>query len=89
MCHDRVKLGPRLDGSPRPAFISRVGLRGLLVELDSSAVSKLVPANRISQLDGILDAARPQIAAAAQRLFAQSKWETADELVITVTALDL
>lgn len=89
MSQDRISLGPRLEGAARPTFIARAGVSGLRVELDSSAIFKLVPPTKVHLTEAILEQERPQITSAAQRLFEGGFYSTDPEIVITLTALDL
>ena len=89
MGSNRIVLGPRLENTARPTFLSRVGECGVLVELDSSALLKLIPAVSSADISHLLDQQRPRITAAAQRLFDQGFYNQVDEIVITLTALDL
>lgn len=85
----RIRLGPRLESASRPTFVSRSGDRGVLVELDSSALFKLVPSAKTAEAEQILEQERPRIASAAQRLFEQGFFRDDGEIVITLTGLDL
>ena len=89
MSNLRIELGRRLDGVARPTFESRAGQRPLLIELDSSAMFKLVPAKHSPESDMILDQQRSRIAAAAQRLLDQCFFADEAQTIITLTGLDL
>jgi hypothetical protein len=89
MTDHRITLGSRLADAARPTFLSKAGPRALLIELDTSAMFKLVPASKLDETDRILDRERPRIAAAAQRLLEQGFYDNDGELVLTLTGLDL
>ncbi len=85
----RMVLGPRLSGAARPTFLAQFADRRLLVELDSSAMFKLVPANKLEHSDEILENERPRIVAAAQRLADQGFFADENASLVVMTALDL